>query len=672
MHLLTLLALQAVCGAEAATPRLAKYELDVTLSPEAKHLFVKGTVSLPPVPEERERLEVELSEQMNRFAVEVIEPVASAGRVAVSLAAKHGQTARWQLSFPSKVAAGAPLALRFSYGGGGKPAPQFVLHPKSSFAFGGATAWYPQLPDSGGAGLGVMRFRVPAGQVVIASGERQSTTEEERAGQFAFALRRRAALSFAAGPYRVLRREGTIPVSGLLYEQRPEFEAYLSGCSKVLELLARWNGPYPYGEFAVVEVPDEIAHSAGFGGASLPGFILGASGSLRRPFNLAYFAHEIGHQWWGNEVVVSGIEGRYLLSEGLAQAGALDVVEVLEGKRAAESFRRTGYPGYSEAQCGVGYFTIVAAGLDHRLVDLPRGEAASHALANSKGFLALHALSRTMGVDRFHRVLQAVTHDFAEINLTWSNFVERIKAEASGDLSPTLEQWFERTGAPEWHADWQLDGSSARSVVVQSDPAYDLELEVDLVGSEGQRVTRSVSIRGARSMLELAAPFPVQRVEVDPRFEILHWTPELRAEGSALAPAYRCRQLEDAGKLADAIAQYRAGLERVPLPDVYGARFLLEYGWARALMAQHRWKDARAHWLNALESPTRGPALLPWAYLHLAELAKKEGNLRALRQAAGAAVSADAALDGSAGMLAEVRALDPDGPWAAPLSQTRQ
>jgi hypothetical protein len=600
---------------------------------------------------------------MRAFAVEVIQPVENAGRVAVSLAAKHDQTARWRLSLPSKVAAGARLALRFSYDGGGKPAPQFVLHPKSSFAFGGATAWYPQLPDSGAAGLGVLRFTVPPGQVVIASGERQSTPEQERTGHFAFALRRRAALSFAAGPYRVVRRDGTIPVSGLVYEQSPDFEAYLSGCSKVLELLTRWNGPYPYGEFAVVEVPDDIARSAGFGGASLPGFILGSSNSLRRPFNLAYFAHEIGHQWWGNEVVVSGIEGRYLLSEGLAQAGALEVVEALEGKGAAEVFRRTGYPGYADQQCGLGYLTIVAAGLDHRLVDLPRGQGVSHALANSKGFLALHALARTMGQEKFHRTLRAVTRDFAEGDLTWSDFAERLKVEASADLSPTLEQWFERTGAPEWHASWQLDGSSARSVLVQTEPAYDLELEVDLVGSDGQRVTRTVSIRGTRTTLELAAPFPVQGVEVDPRFEILHWTPALRAEASALAPAFRARQLEDAGKFADAITEYRAALERVSLPDVYGARFLLEYGWARVLMAQHRWKDARGHWLDAVQSPTRRQALLPWAYFHLAEVAKREGNLHALRRSAGAAVSADAALGGSAGMLTQVKALDPDGPW---------
>jgi len=671
MHLVPLLVLQAACGAQAPTPRLARYELDVTLSPEVKRLSVQGTMLLPPAAEARERLELRLSEQMQRLVVDVIEPAASAGRVTLTLAGKDHETSRWQLALPREVPPETPLKLRFSYAGGGKPAPQFVVSPRSSFAFGGATAWYPQLADSRGSGLGLLRFTIPPGQVLLASGERQSTPEEQRAGHFAFALQRRAALSFVAGPYRVVRREGAIPVSVLMYEPGPEMEKYLGGSSRVLELLARWNGPYPYGEFALVEVPNEIAQSAGFSGASLPGFILGASTSFRRPFNIAYFAHEIGHQWWGNEIVVSGTEGRYLLSEGLAQAGALDVIEALEGGPAAETFRRIGYPGYSDQQCALGYFTIAEAGADHRLVDLPR-EAVSHALVNSKGFLALHALSHAMGPDRFRAALHRVTSDFAETDLTWSQFVERLKAQATRDLSAMLEQWFERTGAPEWSTDWQLDGSSARGVLLQTEPAYDLELDVDLIGDNGRRVTRPVPIQGVRSVLELAAPFPIRRVEVDPRFEILHWTPSLRAEATSLARAFPAGQLREAGNLTAAIAEYRRALEHVPVPDLYGARFLLEYGWAQALMTRNRWKQARTHWLNVLQSPTRRSSRLPWAYLHLAEAAKKEGDLPMARRAAEAAISADALLDGVAGMIAEVKALDPRGRWPAAAAEARQ
>src|SRR5262252_3408586 len=105
-----------------AMPRLAQYQLDVTLSPEAKQLSVKGTVTLPPVQQERDRIELELCQQMHTPAFEVVEPIESAGRVAVSLVGKHEDTARWQLKLPHKVPAWAPLTLRFSYGGKVKPA----------------------------------------------------------------------------------------------------------------------------------------------------------------------------------------------------------------------------------------------------------------------------------------------------------------------------------------------------------------------------------------------------------------------------------------------------------------------------------------------------------------------------------------------------------------------
>jgi len=117
------------------------------------------------------------------------------------------------------------------------------------------------------------------------------------------------------------------------------------------------------------------------------------SAGLDDPFNLAYYAHEISHSWWGNLITVRGQAGVYMLSEAMAQYGSLRAVEELEGVASAERYRRTGYPGYNTEQNALGYFKLAAAGLDTSAMrDLPPGTL-SHDIADMKGFLVWDMLS---------------------------------------------------------------------------------------------------------------------------------------------------------------------------------------------------------------------------------------------------------------------------------------
>ena len=83
------------------------------------------------------------------------------------------------------------------------------------------------------------------------------------------------------------------------------------------------------------------------------GFMLADSASLDAPFNLAFYGHEISHQWWANLVSnAGGAHGNYMLDEAVAQFDSLRAVETLDGTLAAEQYRRSGYPGYNADQSG--------------------------------------------------------------------------------------------------------------------------------------------------------------------------------------------------------------------------------------------------------------------------------------------------------------------------------
>src|SRR6185436_11853235 len=79
---------------------------------------------------------------------------------------------------------------------------------------------------------------------------------------------------------------------------------------------------------------------------------------------------------------------------------------------------------------------------------------------------------------------------------------------------------------------------TVRGAIVQRGTPYTLDVDVALIGAD-DTVTRRVAIAGARTPFALDAPFAIERVELDPHFTILHWTPAYRAEADALADVTR-------------------------------------------------------------------------------------------------------------------------------------
>jgi tetratricopeptide (TPR) repeat protein len=148
---------------------------------------------------------------------------------------------------------------------------------------------------------------------------------------------------------------------------------------------------------------------------------------------------------------------------------------------------------------------------------------------------------------------------------------------------------------------------------------------------------------------------------LDPDFQVLHWTPEHRAEAKAVAPYFLADLERDDGRLARAEGMFKEALVNVPALDLYGDRFLLEYGLARVYADQKKTKQAKEHIDAALASPTRRADTLPWVYYGYALYAKELKDEGLLRWAVNAAASADAVAPMPSGAADLARTLLPSG-----------
>jgi hypothetical protein len=644
-----------VTGSLNGVPR---YALEVKILPEAHRLEASGTIVLPPASETRQSIQLSLSDVMRDLQVEVLQPKVCAGPAKVSKKDEREKTVNWTIQPANPVPAGEALQLRFSYTGGEEIRFVFYIGTEGSFAGGFNTAWYPKV-EGDAKSVGRISYSVPPEYQVIATGKRRSAAEQEAQGNFVFEITQPSMFTFAMARYIIERRTSSrgVSTSAYLLRARSHIGDYLDQCTRVIDVLVQEFGPNPYEDFALVEVPSEQAGKASFSGASFEGFIFSNADFLDKQFNTAYYGHEIAHQWWGVSVGKKpGLRGRLMLDEAMAQYGSLRAVEIIEGARAAERYRRTGYPGYIVLQNATGYFMVEAAGFDQSLSVLQQGQY-SRILADGKGFIVYDMLSRTIGREKFSRILQSIAGQYAARSIGWDEFLQAITKGAGMDLQWFYDQWFERKGAPEWALSWQQTEGTVRGVITQSPPHFRVTVDVLIEGDEYQRSVQSVELRGGRTEFAFPIKFRAGAVTVDPHFFVLHRTPAFRALKSAFGAHIQARVERDKKQYDAAEKILREALAREPDTDLYGARFTLRVAFGQLFLDQKKFAEAKTHLELALTSPSRRAEMLPWAYLYLAQAAKGLNDTATLKYAVDGAISAEAALGGDSGAASEARSL---------------
>jgi hypothetical protein len=546
-----LLVLAAFAGTALAVPHAQArdlapttvYRIAARVLPEQRRLEVSGTIRLPAADSARAEIPMTLGAPMSALRVELVEPATAA-----KLEREHAdddtsrvegerKVARWILRPSRPIPKGQAVVLRFSCEGDGGPGLLYYIGPEVAFATGWGDYWYP-VPAGASQGTGELTVTVPAGWKVATGAMRRSTDDEEARGAFRSDFVHPTYFTFAAGPYTVVRREGgVVPLSAWLLKPRERAPTYLAEVDTLFRAVVDEFGPYPFDELGLVEVPREIARSAGFNGFSPPGLLI----LNHRAFDVPHvrhlyewMGHEMGHQWFPHAFSLRTPPGLFA-EEALAEYGGLRAVEKIAGAEAARRMRTQGYE-FDPIYSATAYFTLVHAGVDHPLARL-ESDPNHRNIAYNKGSLVFDMLSREIGRTEFQRILHGLTREHRFESLTWQEFLEEIERGAGRDLDWFYEQWFERTGAPDFQLAWRQEGRTVRGTITQTAPYYRAKLPIAIRGREGQILDHVVPITGAEADFTVPVAFTTEKVELDPGYEILRWTPEYHAAAAAQAPA---------------------------------------------------------------------------------------------------------------------------------------
>jgi aminopeptidase N len=378
------------------------------------------------------------------------------------------------------------------------------------------------------AAPGLTRFHLPSGWQSVSNGEPVASDEppSDDGSVELWRVSLPVARSFACAPFTssVLDVDGRAVGIHRLQSAGEPADVELRAIAEILRTLEKRYGPYPYPGYRVAEVPPGVGD---FLGSSEQGFIMVRPVAFDAPDgNIALFAHELAHGWWGNLVGSDG-PGSLLLDEALSQFSAVVAIEAMEGWEGASDFLRFSRPGYVLEQCARGYFQVLRDGNDQPLAAL-RGGDYSHLLADAKGHWVYRMLQDVVGEERFFATLRGMIRDFAAKPLTLPELRARFeRAAPEADLARFFAQWLDRTGAPILEHEWSAGGGSALVRVRQVQPGepFHLPLEIAVESAAGRKSHRvELSEREARFTLPCdAAP---TGVELDPHHRLLIWTSE--------------------------------------------------------------------------------------------------------------------------------------------------
>ena len=242
----------------------------------------------------------------------------------------------------------------------------------------------------------------------------------------------------------------------------------LAAMKASLALFSEQFSPYQFRQARILEFPSYADFAQSFAN-TIPysenlGFLLKLGGADEIDVATYVTAHEIGHQWWGHQLVSSNQQGATMLVESFAQYSALLVMERMYGKEKIRKFLKYELDRYLRSRGG------------EVVEELPLDRVENQPYIHyQKGSLAMYWLKEVVGEATVNRALAALLKEYAFKAAPYPNtleFLRLLRAEAGPAHDALITDLFEKITL----VDVRAAGATA---VQRPDGKYEVALEVE-------------------------------------------------------------------------------------------------------------------------------------------------------------------------------------------------
>ena len=150
--------------------------------------------------------------------------------------------------------------------------------------------------------------------------------------------------SFQSARYEVLREDWNGIKLEVYYDRNHPWNVprMMNALKKSLDYYTRNFGPYYHKQARIIEFPRVGTFAQAYPGTMPYSESVGFIANLNHPddIDMVFYvvAHEMGHQWWAQQVIGANMQGATFLSESLAQYSALMVMEKEYGRDMMRKF----------------------------------------------------------------------------------------------------------------------------------------------------------------------------------------------------------------------------------------------------------------------------------------------------------------------------------------------